>query len=115
MSDGTPGAQRWNVCTQWTSHSGRPLADPWVTPSRPRAPTGLRHALRPLHPGVEHLFGGHKENVVGRLLAVHNFQLLHQEADTAVRVLLPHLSMGEHGGVNQVKTVNMYQWAPMSR
>lgn len=54
-------------------------------------PTGLRHALGALHARVQHFFCRDEENAIGRLFPVHNFQLLHQEVNTTVRVLLPHL------------------------
>ena len=63
--------------------------------------TVLGHALRSLHAGVEHLLGRHEEDAVGRLLAVHHFQLLHQEVDAAVRVLLPDLE-GRGLGLNDL-------------
>lgn len=49
------------------------------------------HALCSLHPGAEHLFSRNKENVVWRLSAVNNFQLINQKVHTTVCVLLPHL------------------------
>lgn len=53
--------------------------------------TRFRHALRSLHPTVEHLFGGDKEDVVRGPIALHHLQFLHQEVHAAVRVLPPHL------------------------
>lgn len=72
-------------------HAGRETVvpgEPWGDPLL----TSLWHTLRPLHSGVQHLFGGHEEDVVGRLLTVHHLQLFHQEVHAAIRVLLPYLT-----------------------
>lgn len=61
--------------------------------------TCFRHALRSLHSGVEHLFGGDEEDVVRGLIAVHHLQFLHQEVYAAVCVLFPHLE-GHHSNIS---------------
>lgn len=53
--------------------------------------TCFGHALCTLHAWVQHLFCRYKENAVGSLLAVNNFQLLHKKVHTTISVLLSHL------------------------
>lgn len=59
--------------------------------------TRLWHTLCPLHSGVQHLLGRHKEDVIGSLLGIHHLELLHQEVHTPVHVLLTHLQWKADG------------------
>ena len=76
-------------------------------------PTGLTcfgHALGLLDTGLQDLLGGHEEDAVAGLGAVHHAQLVHQEAAAAVHVLPPHLQGTSVGGhqVNRSTTTSPF-------